>query len=134
MCRTESARGLWAVAASPGLACEMRLTDIEVPEPWPRTVSLGASVVRADVWERLLLGPGGLCRAASSAAALPMERTVTVGCVSRIDAEWSVLVPRGLACMFLAVGRIDPGPPDGVVDVLPLTAYDPTLPGSTGGH
>lgn len=130
----EAACGLWAVAASPDLACEMGLTDIEVTEPWPCTMSLGASVVRADVWKRLLFGPGGLCRAASAAAALSVESTVTVGGVSRVDAEGSVLVPRGLTCMFLAVGRVDPGPPDGVVDVLPIAAHDPTFPASTGGH
>lgn len=90
-------------------------------------------MARADVWERLLLRAGSLGRA-GSAAALPVEGTVTVGWVSRVDAKGGVLVPRGLTCMFLAVGRVDPGSPDGVVDVPPLTAHDPTFPVGTGGH
>lgn len=131
----EAACSLWAVAASPDLACEMGIAYVVVPELWAGTVSLGASVARADIWEGLLLGPGSLGRAAPSAAALPVERAVTVGWVSRVDAEGCVLVPRGLACVVLAIGRVDPGAPDGVVDVLPVTAHDPTYSAAaTGGH
>lgn len=131
----EAACGLRAVAASPGLACEMGFTYVVVPEPWLCTVSVGAPVARADVWKGVLLGPGSLGRAASGAA-LPVESTVTVGRVSRVDAEGSGLVPRGLACVFLAVGRVDPLPLDGVVDVFPVTAHDPASPAAAAadGH
>ena len=100
----EAASGLWAVGASSGLACEMRLTDTEVAEPWTGTVSRGTSVLGADVWEGFLFGAGSLRRAASGAAALAVERTVTVDWVPRVDTEGGVLVPRGLAGMVLAVG------------------------------
>lgn len=129
----EAACGLWAVAASSDLACEMGFAYFVVPESWPRAVFLGAPVARADIWKGVLLGPGSLRRAASGAA-LPVERTVTVGRVSRVDAEGGVLVPRGLACVFLAVGRVDPGSIDGVEDVFPVTAHDPTFPAAADGH
>lgn len=131
----EAATDLWAVAASLDLACEMSLTDIEVPQPRTGTMSLGTPVLRADVREGLLLGAGSLRRAAPGAAALPVERTVTVGWIPRVDAEGRVLVPRGLAGVVLAVGRVDPGPADGVVDVLPVTVNDPTSSAAApGGH
>lgn len=131
----EAACRLWAVAASPDLTCEMGLTYVVIPELCTSTVPLSAHMARADIRERLLLGPGSLCRAAPGAAALPVEGTVAIGRVSRVDAEGSVLVPRGLACVVLAVGRVDPGPPDGVVDVPPVAAHDPTYSAAAaGGH
>lgn len=130
----EAASGLWAVGASSDIACEMRLTDIKLPETWTGTVFLGTSVLRADVRERFLFGAGSLGGAALGAFALPVERTITVDWVSWVDAEGGVLVPRGLAGMVLAVGRVNSVSPDGVVDMLPLTAHNPTSSAATGGH
>lgn len=130
----EAAARLWAVAASPALACEVRLADVELPKPWAGTVSLGAPVSRADVGERLLFGPGSLRRAAPGATALPVEGAVTVERISWVYAEWSVLIPRGLASVVLTVRRVDLGASDNVAYVLPVTVRDPTLSAATSSH
>lgn len=130
----EAAPWLWAVGTSSKIAGEMCLAHIEVPQSRVDTVPLHTSVVRADIREGFLLGTGCLVDAAPGALALPVEGAVTVDWVSWVDAEGSVLVPGGLTGVVLAVGRIDLGSPDGVVDVLPVTAHDPTLSAATGGH
>lgn len=130
----EAASGLWAVGTRSDIACEVCLAHVDMCQPGVDTVSLGTSVSGADIREGFLFGAGSLGDAASCALALPVERAVTVDWVSRVDAEGCVLVPRGLTGMILAVRRVDSGSPDGVVDMLPVTAYDPTFFAATGGH
>lgn len=85
-------------------------------------------MLRADVWEMVLLGPAGRL-GAPLGLALAMGATISVGRVSLVPAEGSAFISRSLAGVFLAVEGIALGSADGVVDVLFTTAGHITLPG-----
>lgn len=128
----EATAGLGAVGTASDLACKMGLTDIELTEPCTSTKS--TPMLGAYVREGLLFGARSLGCAAPGAFTLSVERAVAIYWVPWVDAEGCVVVSRGLAGMVLAIGRVNSGPPDGIVDMLLVAAYDPTLLAATGGH
>lgn len=85
-----------------------------------------APMVRADIGGRLPLLPGGLYRAIRCLA-LPVEGTVSVLRVSRVDTERCVIVCRGHAGVFHAVGGIAPDSSDRIVAMLPVAVRHPTF-------
>lgn len=119
---------LGTMRASGDLTRDMCFAELEASPPQPCALRSYAPVVGADVREGLLLGPGGLHRAARGPA-FPMERTVPVARVSRVDAEGGILVPRGLAGVFLAVGRVPSYSSDILIDVPPVAACHLAEPG-----
>lgn len=88
-------------------------------------------MLSADIGERLPLGPVGLL-CAMRRPALTVECTMSVGRVSRVDAKGNVFISRRLAGVFLAIRGVPPSSPDGVVNVLPVTACHPAEPIGVG--
>lgn len=130
------------MGAPSDLTCDMCVANLEIPEPHPRAWCDDTPVVRADVRERLFVGQSGLHRTARGPA-LSMERTVSIGRVSWVDAPGSVLIPRGSTGVSLAVGGVSPGPSDGLVGMQLLAACHLAAParatvgsstGSRAGH
>lgn len=120
-------RCLGSIVASLVLTCDMGLTYLKVPKPQPHAMPSNAPMLMTDIWERLLLGPCSLL-CAVQCPALAVEGAMSVGRVSRIDAEGCVLIPRGLTGVFLAVRGVSPDPSNGVIDVPSLTARHPAMP------
>lgn len=88
------------VGASTDLAGEVGLAHAEVLEAGVCT--LCAAVVRANVWVRLELCPGGLLCAFTSAT-FSVEGTVSVIGASGVDAEGDMFVTRVSTGVLIAI-------------------------------
>lgn len=122
------------VGAFADLAGEVGLANAKALEAWAGAFC--APVMRAYVWKRFPLGPGGLL-CASTSPTLSVERTVAVLWASRIDAEGDALVPRSLAGVLFAVVGVYSRPVGKcVIDVyFPTSRYTaPSAVVAVGGH